>query len=273
MKPFNGKVAIVTGAASGIGKALSENLAAHGAKLVASDLNVGMLNALSASMGDRGLKVKAVALDVRDAEGVKRMVEETVAEHGRLDYLFNNAGIGVGGEARDLGYDDWKQVLDINLYGVINGVQAAYPLMVEQGFGHIINTASLAGLIPMVGEVSYVASKYAIVGLSHTLRAEAAALGVRVTVVCPGKIETPIYRTGKVINFDREKLLATLPRGITPENCASIILRGVEKNRATIVITRLAKILWFLHRVSPNLLIWMSQEKMKQVRTCRIEES
>jgi len=273
MRCYDGKVAIVTGAASGVGKALSGQLAARGARVVASDVNGTMLDAVQGSMGDRGLEVRTMPLDVADFKAVKRMVEETVTEQGRLDYLFNNAGIGVGGEAYDYGYEDWKDVLDVNLYGVVNGVQAAYPLMVKQGFGHIVNTASLAGLIPMVGEISYVASKYAVVGLSHTLRAEAAALGVKVTAVCPGKIETPIWETGKVIKYHREKLLAMLPRGITPEACASIILRGVARNKATIVVTPMAKILWLIHRVSPNLLLWLATQHMKKVRICRIDGS
>ena len=158
-----------------------------------------------------------MCVNVADAEAFQRVVESAVESWGRLDYLFNNAGIGIGGEARDFQLDEWKKVIDVNLYGVIHGVQAAYPIMIEQGSGHIVNVASIAGLVPFAGEISYTASKYAVVGLTHTLRAEAADLGGNVTLVCPGKIETPIYETSEVIGFDKEKALSLWPKGITPD--------------------------------------------------------
>jgi short-subunit dehydrogenase len=144
--------------------------------------------------------------------------------------------------------------------------------MVRQGYGHIVNIASVAGLIPFPGEISYVTSKYAVVGLSHTLRAEAADLGVNVSVVCPGKIETPIYDTSRIIKFDREATLALWPTGISPERCAEILLRGVERNKATIVVTRLAKLLWASHRLSPTAMIWVMRRYMQKMREHRIED-
>lgn len=272
MKTYEDKVAIITGGASGIGKALGEEMAHRGATVILADVNSKLLGEVTNSITKAGGRAKAVILDVCDSSAVKQLVEDTVSEWGRLDYLFNNAGIGVGGEARDFSYDDWKKVIDTNLYGVINGVFAAYPVMVKQGFGHIINTASLAGLIPFVGEISYTTSKYGIMGLSHTLRAEAADLGVKVSVVCPGKIETPIYETSKIVGADREKVLAMFPKGITPEKCASIILRGVECNRATIVVTSLAKFLWLLQRINPSLTIGMAKRLVRKMRTFRIED-
>jgi NAD(P)-dependent dehydrogenase (short-subunit alcohol dehydrogenase family) len=271
MKRYDGKVAIITGGASGIGRALGEELVRRGAKVVLADVNSKLLGEVAESITKAGGRVKAATLDVTDPSAVKRLVEDAVTEWGRLDYIFNNAGIAVGGEARDLSYDDWKKVIDTNLYGVINGVFAAYPVMVKQGFGHIINTASIAGLTPFVGEISYTTSKYGIIGLSHTLRAEAADLGVKVSVVCPGKIETPIYQTSKVVGADREKVMAIFPKGITPEKCASIILRGVERNRATIVVTSLAKFLWLLQRINPGLTIGIAKRLARKMRTFRVE--
>ncbi|UCD84632.1 MAG: SDR family oxidoreductase [Deltaproteobacteria bacterium] len=272
MKTYEGKVAIITGGASGIGRALGEELTRRGASVVLADVNSKLLGEVVESITKAGGRTKAVTLDVTDLAAVKRLVEDTVSEWGRLNYLFNNAGIAIGGEARDLSYDDWKKVIDTNLYGVINGVFAAYPVMVKQGFGHIINTASIAGLAPFAGEISYTISKYGVMGLSHTLRAEAADLGVKVSVVCPGKIETPIYQTSKVVGADREKVMAIFPKGITPEKCASIILRGVERNRATIVVTSLAKFLWLLQRISPSLTIGIARRLMRKIRTFRIDD-
>ena len=271
MDPYQDKVAVITGAGSGIGRALAENLAARGAVVVLADKNGKAVEEAAARIRKKGGKAQARELDVTDREAVKQVIEQAWREHGRLDYLFNNAGIAVGGEARDFEYEDWKEVLDVNLYGVIHGVLAAYPLMLSQGFGHIVNTSSLSGLFPHPGEISYTASKYAIVGLSHVLRVEAADLGVKVSVVCPGKIETAIYHTSKVIGYDREKALAMWPKGITPEECAEEILKGVARNQATIPITRLAKFLWFLHRLSPNLGLWLAQRWGMKARAARLE--
>jgi len=268
---YRDKVVLLTGAASGIGRALAGELVRRGAVVVLTDSQAGPLQDATDQLCRAGGRASAALLDVTDAEAVKRAVDETAARHGRLDYLFNNAGIGVGGEARDLSLRDWQEVLDVNLHGVIHGVVAAYPLMVRQGFGHIVNTASVAGLFPLPGEISYTASKYGIVGLSHALRAEAADLGVKVTVVCPGKIETPIYRTSRLVKYDRDKVLSLWPPGITPEKCARLILRGVERNRATVVVTALARSMWWVQRVSPDLALRLARLYMKRMRAFRIE--
>ena len=134
----------------------------------------------------------SVYLDVADALGFEQAVSAVHADRGRLDLLFNNAGIGVGGPVEELSLAHWERTLDVNLRGVIHGVRAAYPLMLAQRSGHIVNTGSLAGLLPFPMGTPYAASKHAVVGLSLSLRVEARAYGVRVSVVCPGVIDTPI---------------------------------------------------------------------------------
>jgi NAD(P)-dependent dehydrogenase (short-subunit alcohol dehydrogenase family) len=275
MTIFSDKVAIITGAASGIGRALGVELARRGAIAVTADVQTEVLEEVVESIVQGGYRAKAVTLDVTDVEAVKALVSDTAARYGRLDYIFNNAGIAVAGEVRDCSIDDWRNVIDVNLFGVINGVAAAYPLMVKQGFGHIINTASIEGLIPFPGTVSYVASKYGVVGLSNALRIEGADLGVKVSVVCPGYIKTAIFHTCKLIKIDREEMLKSLPErfGITPEECASVILRGVERNKAIIVVTGFAKILWLLHRIHPGWILWMMERGIKKSRkNARIDD-
>lgn len=275
MENFKESVAIVTGAASGIGRALGQELARRGALVIMADIQAGLLEEAVGSITQAGHKAEGVTLDVTDFQAVKRLVENTASRHGTLDYIFNNAGIVVGGEVRDISIDDWRDVLDVNLFGVVNGVAAAYPLMVDQGHGHIINTASIAGLIPFPAEISYVASKYGVVGLSNALRVEGADLGVNVSVVCPGLIRTPIFYTSKLIKIDREKMLRSLPERfiITPEECASVILRGVERNKAIIVVTRVAKVFWWLHRINPGWIRWMMGRKTREFREqMRIED-
>ena len=268
MDAFKDNVAIVTGAASGIGRALGEELARREAKVVLADANRELLDEVADSLATSGYQAEAETVDVTSHDAVSKLVTATVDRHGRLDYMFNNAGIAVGGEVRDCTIDDWRNVIDVNLNGVINGVDAAYPIMVNQGFGHIVNTASIEGLLPFPGTVSYAASKYGVVGLSNSLRIEGADLGVKVSVVCPGYIKTPIFHTSKMIKIDREKVLASLPErlGITPAECAAAIIRGVERNQAIIVVTWFAKVLWLLQRISPGLIRWMQGHDLRKTR-------
>jgi NAD(P)-dependent dehydrogenase (short-subunit alcohol dehydrogenase family) len=259
MSSFNNKVAIITGAGSGIGKGLAEELARRGGQVVICDINSERIEKTAEGIRASGGKAAACRVDVSDYDAVQKMIEDAVAAHGRVDYLFNNAGVAIAGPANKLSIDDWRKVLNVNLFGVVHGVAAAYPVMVRQGFGHIINTASVEGLAPFFATACYVTSKYGVVGLSNALRTEGAAHGVKVSVVCPGYVTTAIFSDSKVVGIDRQKQLAGIPDwvGVTPEQCAKIILRGVEQNQAFIVVTFFAKFLWLLNRVSPNLVIWI----------------
>ncbi len=250
---FEGKTAVITGGASGIGRALGEELAKRGALLTLADINAPLVDEAAGSLTAQGYKVKGAVLDVTDFLAVKALVDDTVAEHGRLDYMFNNAGIAIFGETQDFSYADWHSVIDINLYGVVHGIAAAYPVMVAQGSGHIVNTASLAGLVAAAGEISYTASKFAIVGMSDTLRAEGKKYGVKSSVICPGFIRTPIYENCKLIDLDREEIIKQAPKGMDPGRCARIVLRGVERDKAFIIVTLPARVLWYIQRLSPGL--------------------
>ncbi len=253
LHPFEGKTAIVTGGASGIGRALGEELARRGALVTLADVNAAVLEETAGSLAAGGHVVKGVALDVTDFEAVKKLVDDTVSERGRLDYMFNNAGIGVLGEARNFSYEDWHRVIDVNLYGVVHGVAAAYPVMIAQGCGHIVNTASLAGLVPVPGVISYTASKQGVVGLSEALREEGRKYGVRVSVVCPGLVRTPIYRNLKLVGMSDKRSAGRGPVGMSVERCARAVLSGVERNKTIIPITAYTKALWLLRRISPGL--------------------
>lgn len=269
MSLFKGKTAIVTGAGSGIGKALGEQLAKQGAMVILSDVNAERIRSVVDDLKSAGFKAQGLSLDVRDAEAVKTMVEDAAAEFGSVDYIFNNAGIGVGGAVHECCLEDWRNVLDINLYGVVNGVAAAYPIMVKQGSGHIVNTASIEGLCPFPGTVSYVASKYGVVGLSHALRVEGALTGVKVSVVCPGYVTTRIFHDAKVVGMNKEEMLKSLPPdwlGVTAEQCAKIILKGVRKNKGTIVVTAFAKGLWALNRINPALMQFIMKMGFKKAQ-------
>lgn len=170
--------------------------------------------------------------------------------------IFNNAGIGVGGNTEDLSVADWNRVIDVNLRGVVHGVAAAYPVMVRQGRGHIVNTASLAGLLPAGLLTVYSATKHAVVGLSLSLRAEAAARGVRVLVVCPSAVETAILDANDGHGgFDVRRYITTdqgVKTPLAPAVLADEILGAMRKDRALLVTPRSARIAWYLNRLSPT---------------------
>ncbi len=255
MSAFTDKVAIVTGGASGIGHALGEALARRGARVVLADIDGPAAQAAAATLSAAGGRAQAAAVDVRDPDAVQRLVSATAAAHGRIDFMFNNAGVALAGKARDMTLADWNWLIEVNLRGVVHGVVAVYPVMITQGFGHIINTASVAGLTPTPGLTGYATTKHAVVGLSTSLRGEAARYGVRVSVVCPGLIDTAIKNNMKMLNVDRQALLDSMPLKLhPPEMCAHAILRGVERNQAIIVVTKVGKVGWFLYRLSPALM-------------------
>jgi NAD(P)-dependent dehydrogenase (short-subunit alcohol dehydrogenase family) len=259
MIPRETQTAIVTGGASGIGRAFAEELAQRGVGVVIADRQVDLAKEVAAAIQGRGGAAEVAELDVRDCERFRTIVNETFERTGRLDYLFNNAGIGVSAEIQDYEPADWDDVIDVNLRGVAYGVTAAYPLMVRQGFGHIVNTASIAGLVATGMAGSYTASKHAVVGLSRSLRVEAKRTGVRVSVVCPGVIRTPILEGGRYgrlkheIDMDRVKKAWGRLRPMEPEILARKVMRAVDRNRAIIIVPGWWKIVWYLDRLSPSL--------------------
>ena len=193
----SGKVAFVTGGASGIGAALTTELVGGGAEVWIADRQIGRAQELAQRLQSGGATTHAIELDVRDYPSFEGAVAEAVRESGRIDYLFNNAGIGVSGEIASYTLDDWNDVFDVNLRGVVHGIQAAYPVMIRQRSGHIVNTASMAGLTTTGSQASYTATKHAVVAISRTLRVEAERHGVQVSALCPGVIRTPILTGGE----------------------------------------------------------------------------
>jgi len=264
---FDGATAIVTGGASGIGRALAEELAKRGCEVVLVDLQIESAEEVASEIRASGGKAKAVKIDVTDFSAMEQLVQETVARTGRLDFIFNNAGIVIAGPVDRLGIEDWNQIVDVNLRGVINGTQATYKIMMKQGFGHIINTASMAGLGAGPGNVAYTTTKHAIVGLSKSLRAEAAQYGIRVSVLCPGAVRTPILEGGgkygkMLIDIPPEELrrMFKILRPMSPNIFAEKVLKSVAKNKAIIIVPSWWKVFWWIDRLSPSLGILLAQK-------------
>jgi NAD(P)-dependent dehydrogenase (short-subunit alcohol dehydrogenase family) len=268
--PFERLITIITGGASGIGRALSEELARRGATIIVGDINLNGARQVANAILSSGGTAFAGYVDVRDAGSVQALVSDTVKRHGRLDILFNNAGIGVGGEIHEIALDDWRAAIEVNLMGVIHGVAAAYPIMVRQGAGQIVNIASLAGLIASPGLGPYATAKGAVVSLTNALRAEGEALGVRASVVCPGFVDTAIYENAIGVKVDKSVLLKKIGlRMIPAEEAALTILRGTEQNQGVIVFPWSARWLWLLTRFGPWFLAPFQRRMTQRLRSLR----
>lgn len=255
------QVAIVTGGGSGIGEGLCRELARRRTRVIVADIRGADAQRVAARIRADGGLAEAERVDVSAEADVRQLVAQTAERYGRLDYLFNNAGIAIGGDARDLSSEHWRQVLDVDLYGVLHGCLAAYPIMVRQRFGHIVNTSSAAAFFPDPGNGPYCTAKHALVGLSLSLRLEGADLGVRVSVVCPGLVRSNIYDNAAVVDMpalaaltgpDRERAIGVPQRRLEADRAAREILDGVARNEAVIVFP--ANVRWArrLYAVSPG---------------------
>ncbi|MEW6030546.1 MAG: SDR family NAD(P)-dependent oxidoreductase [Chloroflexota bacterium] len=256
MDQFDKKAAVVTGGGSGIGKALCLELARRGARVVAADIDLARAQVVADEILRSGGFARAGKVNVAEEGSVNELMAKVVGEYGQIDFLFNNAGTSVTGDFRDVPIEEWKRVVDVNLWGVVHGCLAAYPIMVRQGRGHIVNMASLSGLLPFPTNIPYSTTKHAVVGFTLSLRAEAADLGVRVSLVCPGYVQTGMFAATPVMNAPKEEMLRKMPSNLmTAEQAAQCILAGVERNEAVIIFPAVARVLWWLYRLAPASMI------------------
>lgn len=263
MTTYHNKIAVVTGAASGIGLALSKELINRGAKVWMTDINQNTLLNVSKNLGP---SITSVYLDVRDATAFKKLIGEIINSEGRVDYLFNNAGIGVGGEAHDMTVAHYDRIIDINIRGVTNGIAATYPEMVRQGHGTIVNTASAAGLAPIPLLAAYAMTKHAVVGLSRSIRMEGAHYGVNINALCPTAIETPILdSTGpedleNPWTYGARDYLCKLAPAYPVNDFAKYTLDQVAKNKELIVAPIQGRIVAWLFRHFPGLVRFRAKQ-------------
>ena len=266
---YKNKIAVVTGAGSGIGRAIARLLAASGARVHCADINLAAAEATATEI----VNGKAYALDVADAEAVAALAEEIYAAEGRVDLLFNNAGIGYGGLVVDTELADWRRQLDVNVMGVVHGIHAFLPRMQQQGSRcHIINTASGAGIIPLPRMAPYCAAKHAVVGLSQSLASEIHGGNVGITILCPGTINTGIVGTAQMRGESAAQTHASAvdyyaKHGTSPDGVARDALQDVFKGRLFCVTPRReVGPPWLLHRLSPNLVQKIIRRRDKAIR-------
>jgi len=275
MEQFKDKVAIVTGGGMGLGEALCEEMASRGAVVVVADINEEAANRVAENIVRNGSQATAITVDVSREADVKRLIETAVSRFGRLDYIFNNAAIFIGGDARDVSLEQWERVLKVNLCGVIYGTIDAYQVMVRQGYGHIVNISSASGLTPQPGNAPYCTCKHGIIGLSLSLRFEGVDLGVKVSAVCPGDMKTKVYENMVVMNASPERVAEISRRShflipqMSAQDAARTILRGVSRNRALIIFPASVRWILRLSRLLPGLMYWASLYRMRMFRTVR----
>ncbi len=253
---LTGRTAVVTGAASGIGRSLAKLLGERGALVHVADLDGPGAESVAEEVRAAGGKARPHALDVADADAVVALAD-AVFEAGPVDLLFNNAGVGHAGDVADTTLADWRRLVDINLMGVVHGLHAFLPRMLaQQTPAHIVNTASMAGLVPVPGLAAYSATKAAVVGLSDALEMELAASQVRVAVVCPGVIDTAIVATSTMRGQwagRRDRTVALYAkRGTSPDVVARQTLAAAARQRAVVATPRYQVVPhWWLKRLVP----------------------
>lgn len=249
MSEFTGKVCVITGAGSGIGRALALNLAGRGAKLALSDMDSVGLAETVRQVEALGAEVKSDHLDVTQREAVLSYADAVVAHFGKVNQVYNNAGIAFHGEVERSEFKDIERVMDVDFWGVVNGTKAFLPHLIASGDGHVVNISSLFGLLSIPGQSAYNAAKFAVRGFTESLRQEMliAKHPVKVTCVHPGGIKTAIARNATMPDGDDQVTFAQffdkhLAR-TTPEDAAMTIVGGVRKSKARVLIGADAKFL------------------------------
>jgi NAD(P)-dependent dehydrogenase (short-subunit alcohol dehydrogenase family) len=243
---LEGKVAVITGGASGIGKGTALAMARLGSAIVIADVNDRRLDEARAEIAALGGRVMSVHCDVSKDADIQQLAKVALLEMGRVDILMNNAGVVLRGALEQISMTDWQWSFDINLFGVVRGINAFLPQMIARGSGYIINTGSIAGLVALTGEgAPYVASKFAVVGLSEALALYARPKGIGVSVLCPGAVDTHLDETELVIGMTPERAEVEAEESgvfhtvvMTPDQIGEIVVEAVRQDQFFILPDR-----------------------------------
>lgn len=268
MKSFSNKVAAVTGAGSGMGRSLAVSLAKRGCHVAISDVNEENLAETAKLAGCHGVKVTSKRVDVSKREEVYTWADEVVADHGKCNLIFNNAGVAYGSSVEGSEYADAEWVVGINFWGVVYGTKAFLPHLRASGDGHVVNTSSLFGLLGFPGQSTYNATKFAVRGFTEALRIELDMMNapVSATSVHPGGIKTNIARTARVNESVKDLGVKDLENShlqiekhfrVTADDAAEIILRGVQRNARRVLVGTDARVYDLVQRIVPSSYQWI----------------
>jgi len=263
---FADKIVVITGGASGIGKSIAIRLAGYGATIIIIDRIEKTGITLVDTLTDGGYRAVFKKADVAVIDEAKKVFAAIKKQYGQIDYVFNSAGEFMAGEIRDTPIENWHMIISNNIFAVMNGAHFAYQAMLPQGNGHIVNFGSAAGLFPVPAMGIYGSTKFAIVGLTHALRNEAKDLGVKVSVVCPTIVDTPLYDRATYNNLKVRKALKRRDSLQTPEVAAKKIIVGVVKNKATIHTAISTKVGWTTYMLAPWLYNLVTQRVIRKYR-------
>ncbi|SMF59589.1 SDR family NAD(P)-dependent oxidoreductase [Pseudobacteriovorax antillogorgiicola] len=273
---YRDQVVVITGGASGLGLKLGEAMAREGAKVVLADINESGLQATKRGFKEQNLVAEFMQVDVASHQSIKDLVTAVMERFGRIDVMMNNAGIGMIGSVCDVPLETWERMIDVNIKSVIYGIQEVYPIMIKQGSGQIVNTASLAGLIPMPGAVPYGMSKHAVVGLTLGLRAEAAAYGIKVNVLCPAFVKTNILKDSAAYNVGPhalKKVVANAGGAISLDEFITEAMAGIRANKSLIVLPKKARLAYRVFRFLPKKFFRANEKFGRGVRRMRGAET
>jgi NAD(P)-dependent dehydrogenase (short-subunit alcohol dehydrogenase family) len=252
--PLEGARALVTGAGSGIGRAVALELARRGTRVLAVDLHADTAEKTAAACAETGPEAHGLLCDVADLDAVTALAGDVHDRFGPLDVLVNNAGVGMSGRFTEMSMDDWRWIRGVNLDGVVHCCHAFGPAMVERGHGHVVIVSSGLGYTMHATEPAYVATKAAVLALSQCLRADWGSAGVGVSAVCPGVIDTPIVDATRYIGTraeSEERTRRLFSRGHPPELVARDVVVAIQKDRVMVPSGWEAKAAWWAHRLLP----------------------
>lgn len=263
------KIVLVTGGGSGIGRGLTAKLAEAGAIVICTDIDLAKADDTVSGIANG--KAVSKKLDVSELPEFQKVIAEAITHYGKLDLFFNNAGIAVSGEIRDITVADWKKIMDVNFFGVLHGSQLAYQYMSKQGSGQIVNIASAAGLINYLALMApYSVTKHAVVNYTEILRVEAKELGIKANVVCPGFISTSIGINSMAPNAAKawnDLANRMVENGINVDKAVDLILKGVERNKGVIIFPFNVRIMVLFSRLFGGIVRMIMHKQIKEFRT------
>jgi NAD(P)-dependent dehydrogenase (short-subunit alcohol dehydrogenase family) len=260
VESFRGKTALVTGAGSGLGRALCLAIAREGARVIAVDIDGETARETADSIEGLGMSCTALKADVSSEDDMRSLAGRVLSESGRVDLLVNTAGVGIGGRIESLTLEDWKLAIGVNLWGSVYGIHYFLPRMIEEGEGHIVSVSSVSGLVGLPNTAPYAAAKHALVGLCESLRFDLAKHGIGVTVVCPGGIRTGFFDHMTVrTQGERDEKYVRFVRWIwerfsmSPEKAALKVIGGIKRNKPLLLMGIETYLVYFLKRLFPRL--------------------